>query len=100
MDGYGFAKFDFPFKSFFFLFVISTMMIPQQILMVPLFVEIKYFGWVNSYWGLIVPGMMNAFGVFMMRQYVGTAIPKELIEAGRMDGCGEFGLYWRIALPL
>ena len=69
LAGFGFAKYRFPGRTFLFFFVISTMMIPFQILVVPLFIEVKAFGWENSYPGLIIPGMMNAFGVFMMRQY-------------------------------
>ena len=99
MAGYGFAKFDLPFKNFLFFFVISTMMIPQQILVVPLFVEIKYFGWVNTYWGLIVPGLMNAFGVFMMRQFI-AEVPNEIIEAGRADGASEVQIFVILVLPL
>jgi ABC-type glycerol-3-phosphate transport system permease component len=75
------------------------MMIPFQILVVPLFMEIHAFGWENSYVGLIVPGMLNAFGVFMMRQYAAD-IPNELLEAARVDGAGEFRIFLRIALPL
>jgi multiple sugar transport system permease protein len=99
MAGYGFAKFDLPFKNFLFFFVISTMMIPQQILVVPLFVEIKYLGWVNTYWGLIAPGLMNAFGVFMMRQFI-AEVPNEIIEAGRADGAGEIQIFVILVLPL
>jgi ABC-type glycerol-3-phosphate transport system permease component len=99
MAGYGFAKFNMPFKNFLFFFVISTMMIPQQILVVPLFVEIKYFGWVNTYWGLIVPGLMNAFGVFMMRQFIAD-VPDEIIEAGRADGANEIQIFFLLVLPL
>jgi ABC-type glycerol-3-phosphate transport system permease component len=99
MAGYGFAKFDLPFKNFLFFFVISTMMIPQQILVVPLFVEIKYFGWVNTYGGLIIPGLMNAFGVFMMRQFI-AEVPTEIIEAGRADGASEIQIFLILVLPL
>ncbi|MDX0461603.1 ABC transporter permease subunit [Sinorhizobium medicae] len=99
LAGYGFAKFTFPGRTALFLFVISTMMIPTQILVVPLFVEIKLLGWVNSYQGLIVPGMMNAFGVFMMRQNV-YDIPDEIIEAARADGAGEIRIFFFIVLPL
>lgn len=99
LAGFGFAKYRFPFHRFLFFFVISTMMIPFQILVVPLFLEIHAFGWQNSYVGLIVPGMMNAFGVFMMRQYAAD-IPDELLEAGRVDGAGEFHMFLRIMLPL
>ncbi len=97
--GFGFAKYRFPGRTFLFFFVISTLMIPFQILVVPLFIEMKAFGWENSYPGLIIPGMMNAFGVFMMRQYA-SDLPDELLEAGRIDGAGEFHMFLRIVLPL
>ncbi len=74
-------------------------MVPFQVLVVPLFVEVKWFGWENSYAGLLIPGMMNAFGVFVMRQYAAD-LPDELIEAARVDGAGEFHIFLRIALPL
>lgn len=99
LAGYGFAKFRFPGRTFLFYFIIATMMIPLQILVVPLFVEIRSFGWQDTYAGLIVPGIMNAFGVFMMRQYAGE-LPTELVEAGRMDGAGESVIFLRIILPL
>ncbi len=99
LAGFGFAKYRFPGRTFLFFFVISTIMIPFQILVVPLFIEIKAFGWQNSYPGLIVPGMMNAFGVFMMRQYA-SDLPDELLEAARVDGAGEFHIFLRIVLPL
>ena len=99
LAGFGFAKYRFPGRTFLFFFVISTMMIPFQVLVVPLFIEIKAFGWENSYAGLIVPGMMNAFGVFMMRQYA-VELPDELLEAARVDGAGEFHIFLRIVMPL
>lgn len=99
LAGFGFAKYRLPFRRFLFFFVISTMMIPFQILVVPLFMEVHSFGWENSYVGLIAPGMMNAFGVFMMRQYAAD-LPNELLEAGRVDGAGEFHIFLRIVLPL
>jgi ABC-type glycerol-3-phosphate transport system permease component len=74
-------------------------MVPFQILVVPLFIEIKYFGWENSYTGLILPGLINAFGVFMMRQYA-EALPDELLEAARVDGASEPYIFLRIVLPL
>jgi len=74
-------------------------MVPFQILVVPLFIEIKYFGWENSYTGLILPGLINAFGVFMMRQYA-EALPDELLEAARVDGASELYIFLRIVLPL
>ena len=99
LAGFGFAKYRFPGRTLLFYFVICTLMIPFQVLVVPLFIEIKAFGWENSYAGLIIPGMMNAFGVFMMRQYA-SDLPDELLEAGRVDGAGEFHMFIRIVLPL
>jgi multiple sugar transport system permease protein len=99
MAGFGFAKYRFPGRTILFLLVISTLMVPFQILVVPLFIEIKYFGWENSYAGLILPGLINAFGVFMMRQYA-EQLPDELLEAARVDGASEPYIFLRIVLPL
>jgi ABC-type glycerol-3-phosphate transport system permease component len=99
MAGFGFAKYRFPGRTLLFLLVISTLMVPFQILVVPLFIEIKYFGWENSYTGLIMPGLINAFGVFMMRQYA-EQLPDELLEAARVDGASEPYIFLRIVLPL
>jgi multiple sugar transport system permease protein len=99
LAGFGFAKYRFPGRTVLFFFVISTLMIPFQVLVVPLFIEVKAFGWENSYPGLIIPGMMNALGVFMMRQYIAD-LPDELLEAGRIDGAGEFQMFLGIVLPL
>ena len=79
--------------------VISTLMVPFQILVIPLFIEINFFGWQNSYAGLLMPGLLNAFGVFMMRQYA-AELPDELIEAARVDGASEPYIFLRIILPL
>lgn len=99
MAGYGFAKFAFPGRDALFFAVISTMMVPFQILVIPLFVEIGWLGWQNSYAGLLVPGLINAFGVFMMRQYA-AELPDELLEAARVDGASEPYIFLRIVLPL
>ncbi len=99
LAGFGFAKYRFPGRSLLFLAVLSTIMVPFQVLVVPLFIEMKALGWENSYAGLLVPGMMNAFGVFMMRQYAAD-LPDELLEAARIDGAAEFRIFLQIALPL
>jgi multiple sugar transport system permease protein len=99
MAGYGFAKFNFRFKQIYFFFVLSTLMIPFQILVVPLYVQMRAFGWTDSYWGLIMPGIMNAFGVFLMRQFA-YGIPDELLDAARIDGASEPRIFWRIVFPL
>jgi multiple sugar transport system permease protein len=99
LAGFGFAKYSFPGRGLLFLAVLSTIMVPFQVLVVPLFIEVKQFGWENSYPGLLIPGMMNAFGVFMMRQYA-SDLPDELLEAARVDGASEFRIFLQIALPL
>ena len=97
--GFGFAKYRFFGKNTLFVFVISTMMIPFQILVVPLFIQVREFGWVDTYAGLIVPGIMNALGVFMMRQFC-LKIPDEILEAGRIDGASELRIFFSLVLPL
>lgn len=99
LAGYGFAKFVFPGRRLLFYFVISTMMVPFQLLVVPLYVQVSAWGWNNTYLGLIVPGLLNAFGVFMMRQFA-LGIPDELLDAARMDGASEFTVFRRIVFPL
>ncbi|SRR5581483_1869014 len=99
LAGYGFAKFRFWGRRFFFFFVLSTMTVPFQILLVPLFIEVRNLGWDNSYAGLIIPGIMNAFGVFMMRQFA-YAIPDELLDAARIDGASEPRIFWQVVFPL
>jgi multiple sugar transport system permease protein len=97
--GYGFAKYDFRGKRIMFAFVLATFMIPLQVTMVPLFIEIRQFGWIDTYQGLIVPVMTDAFGVFLMRQFI-MGIPNDYIEAARIDGAGEIHIYLRIILPM
>jgi multiple sugar transport system permease protein len=99
LAGYGFAKFNFRGKRLMFGFILIIMAIPFQILLVPLFIQIRGFGWDDTYAGLIIPGVMNAFGVFMMRQFA-YSIPDELLDAARIDGASEFHIFWRIVFPL
>ena len=99
MAGYGFAKFSFHGKRLLFALILSIMAVPFQILLIPLFVLVRQFGWQNSYPGLIVPGLLSAFGVFMLRQFA-YSIPDELLDAARIDGASEFRIFMRIALPL
>jgi multiple sugar transport system permease protein len=100
LAGFAFSMYEFKHKDKLFNFIMATMMMPAFVAMIPTILLMSQIGWLNSAKALIIPGACGALGIFMMRQYIGTAVPKELIEAGRMDGCGEFGLYWRIALPL
>ena len=99
LAGSGFAKFAFPGHKIAFLFVLSTMILPVQVTMIPLFVIMKRFGWVDTYEGMIVPLLVNAFGVFMMRQYM-MSIPDDLIDAARIDGASELGIFFRVVLPI
>ncbi|GGJ11702.1 sugar ABC transporter permease [Alicyclobacillus cellulosilyticus] len=100
LAGFAFAKFEFPGKKPLFLIMLATMMVPGQLGMVPSFVIMKTLHWVNTFWALIVPGAANAFGIFWIRQYAETAIPDDLLHAGRIDGCGNFRLYAHVALPI
>ncbi|MCM3128490.1 MULTISPECIES: carbohydrate ABC transporter permease [unclassified Paenibacillus] len=100
LAGFAFAKFEFPGKKWLFVLLLATMMVPSQLSLVPSFVIMAELGWVGSYKALIVPGMVNAFGIFWIRQYAEGSIPKELLDAGRMDGAGFFRLYFNVALPI
>lgn len=99
MAGYGFAKKHFPGKELLFWIYVSSMMIPGFALIIPLFTLMTRFGLVNSYLGLIAPGLSAPFGVFLMRQFIQT-LPTELIEAATMDGCSELRVFTDIILPL
>ena len=97
--GYGFARFQFRGRRLLFVLVLGAMMMPFQAIMIPLFVEVKTFGWLDSLAGLIIPGAVSAFGIFMMRQFL-RGIPVGLFEAAKLDGATELGIFWRIVLPL
>jgi ABC-type glycerol-3-phosphate transport system permease component len=99
MAGYGFSKFRFPGRNLAFGLILSTFMIPFPVIMIPLFVLVRNFGWVNTYWGLIIPGALTGFSVFMMRQFI-QALPDELFDAARIDGAREFRIFITIVLPL
>lgn len=98
LAGYVYARFDFKGRNFFFLFTLATMMIPFQVIMVPSFLVVYKLGMYNTYWGLIIPRVAVATSIFMMRAAF-TGLPKELEDAGRIDGLSEFGIYLRIMLP-
>jgi multiple sugar transport system permease protein len=99
MAGYAFARYSFRGKNILFTFILITMMIPFQVLMVPLFIEVYKLGILNTYAGLIMPRMADAFGIFLMRSAF-LSLPKELEEAARIDGYNEFQIFFRIMLPL
>jgi ABC-type glycerol-3-phosphate transport system permease component len=98
---YAFACLRWPGRDALFLFVVATMMLPLQVIMIPLFVLFKEFGWLNTYKPLIVPAFLGggAFNIFLMRQFFMT-IPTDLFDAARIDGASEWTIFWRIALPL
>lgn len=100
LGGYAFATYDFRFKQPLFALVMGSMIIPAFMGMVPTFMLMDFIGWLDQPRALYVPGAAGALGIFMMRQYIGSAIPRDLIEAARIDGCGEFAIYWRVVLPL
>ncbi|GAA2874898.1 carbohydrate ABC transporter permease [Nonomuraea rubra] len=99
LAGYAFAKYDFPFKNLLFGVVLLTLMLPTLVLIIPLLLEMSALGWVNTYQALILPGSVDAFSIFWMRQTI-AAIPNELIDAGRVDGAGEFGIFYKVVLPV
>lgn len=99
MGGYAFAKFRFQNKNKLFKLLLSSMIIPGQVTMLPVFLLLKNLGLINTYWAIIVPGMASIFGIFLIRQYA-LSIPDSLIEAAKMDGATEFQIYYKIILPL
>ena len=98
MAGYAFAKLRFPGRNILFLVVLATMMVPWQIIIIPMYVLIVKFRWVNSYQALIVPKLVGGFAIFLMRQFI-KELPDELIDAARIDGCSYFRIYWNIVIP-
>ncbi|MBK8189681.1 MAG: ABC transporter permease subunit [Vampirovibrionales bacterium] len=99
MAGYAFSRLRFRFKNAVFLAFLATLMIPPAVNIAPLFFLMKTFGWIDTYWALIVPGLFGAFGVFLMRQWF-NALPADLEDAARLDGCSPWGIFWRVAMPL
>ena len=100
LGGYAFAKFRFPGRDKLFGLMLATMMIPGILGIIPSYMLMKNLGWLDTYLPLIVPGAANAFGIFWMRQYIGGAVPNDLIDAARIDGAGPFRIYWNVVLPV
>lgn len=98
LAGYTFAKYEFWGRDVLFFMLLATLMIPIQVIMVPEFFVVAKLGWVNTWWGVLVPRAAEAFGIFMVRQFM-VSIPDELIEAARLDGAGEFEIFRKIILP-
>ena len=99
LGGFALAKYEFRAKKPIMVLMLATMMIPGQVMLAPLYELIYKAGLMDSFLGLIVPGCVSVFGMFLFRQSM-LQIPDDLLEAGRIDGCSEFGLYWNVALPV
>jgi ABC-type glycerol-3-phosphate transport system permease component len=97
--GYTLAKFRFRGRGVVFVAILSTLMIPTEMLVIPWYIMAKTMGWLDTYWGIIFPGLMTGFGTFLMRQFFAT-VPDDLIAAARLDGLNEFQIWWQVALPL
>jgi len=98
LAGYIFAKLRFPGREVLFVLIITTMMIPFQVKLLPLYNLMVIFNWVDTYQAVIVPGIMGPFGIFFFRQSI-LNIPNEIIDAAKIDGCGAFTIYWRVIMP-
>ena len=100
LGGFGFAMYDFKGKNALFTFVLVSLMIPQLLNIIPYYLIIDFLGWLNEPKAIWFPGMANAFGIFLMRQYIASSMPKQLMDAARIDGATEFRIYRSIVLPL
>lgn len=97
--GWGFAKYEFAGKQALFLVLLATLTFPFQLVLVPLFLMMVSIRWLDTYWAIIIPGAISAFGCFFMRQSM-LAVPNDLVDAARIDGASDWGIFWRIGLPL
>ncbi|MDP9440373.1 MAG: carbohydrate ABC transporter permease [Actinomycetota bacterium] len=99
MAAYALARLSFPGRDVLFFAIFSTLLVALPVILVPLFILVREMGMLNSYAGLIIPPIFNAFGIFLLRQFY-LGMPRELEDAARVDGCGYWGVYWRVVLPL
>ncbi|MEP2978262.1 MAG: carbohydrate ABC transporter permease [Lentilitoribacter sp.] len=97
--GYTLCKFKFPGRTLVFIAILSTLMIPTEMLVIPWYLMSQQFGWLDSYWGIIFPGLMTGFGTFLMKQFF-ESVPDDFIEAARIDGLNELQIWWTVAMPL
>lgn len=100
LSGFAFAKLNFKARRGLILFVIGTMMLPSQLGIIPLYMLVSGFGWIDTLNALIVPALVTAFGVFWMRQVIDAQVPNEMLEAASIDGAGVLRIYWSIVLPI
>src|SRR3990167_2937707 len=96
---YAFARLRFPGRDKIFFAYLATMMVPGAVTMIPVFILLQYFGWIDTYKAVILPAMFTAYGTFMLRQFFLT-LPRDLEDAAKIDGCGYFRIFWTIVLPL
>jgi cellobiose transport system permease protein len=99
LAGFAFAKLEFRGRKLLFVLVLATLIVPVQLGLIPLYIEMKHFGWLNSIKAVAAPNLVTAFGVFLMRQYIVGAVPNELIAAARVDGCNTWRVFWHVILP-
>jgi cellobiose transport system permease protein len=99
LAGFAFAKLRFRGRGALLVAVIATMLVPVQLGVIPLYIEMIHLGWVNHLQAVIAPSLVSAFGVFLMRQYIAGSVPDELIDAARVDGCYTLGVFWHVVLP-
>ena len=99
MAAYEFALFEFPAKNVLFLIILSGTMVPQAVTLIPMYRIVAKLHWLNSIQGLVVPGIASAFGVFLLKQFMEN-LPRELLDAAKIDGCSHFGVYWRVVRPM
>jgi multiple sugar transport system permease protein len=100
LAGYIFAKFDFPLKNVLFILILATAMVPFETYMIPLYVRMVQFQWVDSFIGLVFPYLVMSYGIFFMRQNVKATIPNDLLDMARIDGVSEGGIYLKMVLPM
>jgi multiple sugar transport system permease protein len=100
LGGYAFSKYDFPAKQFLFNFILGTIMVPSTALVLPLFLMLNKVGLVNNMFGVILPSLVNPFGLYLMKVFWDSSLPNELIEASRLEGASEWQIFWRIGMPL
>jgi len=99
LAAYAFARLEFPARDKIFFGYLATMMVPGAVTMIPVFILLRYLGWIDTYKAVILPGIFTAYGTFLLRQFFLT-LPKDLEDAAKIDGCSYFGIFWRIILPL
>ena len=99
LAGFAFAKLNFRGNKLLLVVVIATLIVPVQLGVIPLYIEMIHFGWINRLQAVIAPFLVTAFGVFLMRQYISSAVPNELIDAARVDGCHTMRVFWHVVLP-